>query len=393
MVIVIKKKKVKRSKGLIIVGVVGGILGFFIAMVSDSFQLQGFMMLPFYINALIIIFTFFISVTLHEFGHVLSFVRNKIKIRAVFFTIFALIKEDNRWKFKITSMKNIGGIAIPDIISIKDDKEFQIKQKAFAKAVIMGPITSVIAWIILTIVSVIIINITSNPYLRSVLLTFILSMVVMTVFIIGTSFIKRDMMIGDFPAYKIIKEDRFFNALQFYNYGYLSSQPEKARNENTYLRQCIIKELEEKYENKDSHWYTLSILDTIIVEYLAGFLDKLPTVVDNYVQYIIGSPGILSKIKSSIMVEILYFHLVILLHRDEATREKSFKLYENLKHSIEPNTAKRKYLFKQVEQVLGIEDNKAYLMNKQNIVTSDVHQIYKYFYGTYMDEIKINKYI
>ncbi len=393
-VVTMKKKKYKTLKEGVIGGIIGFILGFSILFIRDRIQIpEGFVNLPLYISGIIFVFTFVLAVTLHEFGHALSFISNGIKIRAVFFTIFALIKEDNKWNFKVTSMKTVGGIAIPDIISIKNKEDFQLKQKAFAQGIIMGPISSLIAWIVLTFVSLVIIKFTSNIYIRSVLLSFILSLSCITIFILGTSFIKKDLVIGDFPAYKIVKNDSFFSGIQFYGYGYLSSQPEKARDENTYLREYIIKELEEKYRKKDSDLFTLSIIDTIIVEYFAGFLENLPTVVESYVNFISTSPEVLSKIRSSVMLETLYFHIIMLLHRDESTREKSFELYKNLKDAIEPNTPKRKYLFKQVEQVLGIRDNKEYLMDRQNIITSDAHQIYKYFYGYYMDEIKINEMI
>lgn len=389
-----KKKKYRILKELVGGGIIGFILGFSILFIRDYIHIpEGFVKLPFYINILIFIFTFFLAVTLHEFGHALSFISNGIKMRAIFFTIFALIKEDNKWKFKLTSMKTVGGIAIPDIISVKDEKDFQSKQKAFAKAVIMGPISSLIVWIVLTFISIVMIKFTSSIYIRSGLVSFILSLSGITIFLLATSFIKKDLVIGDFPAYKIIKSDRFFCGIQFYGYGYLSSQPEKSRDENTYLREYILEELEEKYKNKDSHWFTLSIIDTIIVEYLAGYLEELPMIIDNYVSFILENPNILSKIRSSVMLEILYFHIIMLLHRDESTREKSFELYKNLKDTIEPNTPKRKYLFKQIEQSLGIRDNKDYLMDRQNIITSDVHQIYKYFHGYYMDEIKINEMI
>ena len=116
-------------------------------------------------------------------------------------------------------------------------------------------------------------------------------------------------------------------------------------------------------------------------------------IIENYISFILENPDILSKIRSSVMLEILYFHIIMLLHRDEYTREKSFELYKNLKNTIEPNTPKRKYLFKQIEQILGIRDNKDYLMDRKNIITSDVHQIYKYFHGYYIDEIRINEMI
>lgn len=383
------KDKKKISKSTIICGLIGGIAGFLIASSSDLIQvIEGFIKLPSYINVVIFILTFILAVTLHEFGHAFSFIRNGIKMRAIIFTIFILIKEDGKWKFRIIGNKSLGGIAIPEIEGIKDEEDFILKQKGFANALIAGPKTSFIACVVLTAVGLLIIKLTTNIYIRSGLLLFIISLGVITFTILATSFMKNDMVVGDFPAYKMAKKDTYFTAIQLYNYGYFSSQPENSRNENIYLRELILKELTEKYKKQDTHWYTISMIDTIIVEYLAGFLEELPVVAKDYINFILETPELLSEIRTTGTKEILYFHLIILLHKNEETRQQSFKLYEELTDTIKPDTPKRKYLFRQIEHILGIADNKDYLMDKKNIVTSDMHFIYKNFHGFYMDEIK-----
>lgn len=224
------KKEFKVFRDLGLSGLVGFFLGFLIFFIKDHMNmLGGFDKLPFYINGLIFIFTFVLTVSLHEFGHALGFIRYGLKMRAVFFTIFALIKEDNKWSFKLTSMKNLGGIAIPDIIWIEDEEDFRTKQRALAKAIIMGPITSVMVWLILTLASLLIISLTSNIYVKSALLTFIIFLGIDTLFIIGASFLKQESVIGDFPAYTIVKNDRFFvgpNSIVMDTYHHSQKGPE-----------------------------------------------------------------------------------------------------------------------------------------------------------------------
>ncbi len=389
-----KGRKKKISKTTIIASIVGGIIGFLIAVFGHRINMiEGFISPPIYIIVLIMVLTFILSVTLHEFGHAISFLINGIKMRAIIFVNFLLIKEDGGWKFKIIRNSSLGGITVPEITNIKDEEEFLKVQKGFANALIAGPIASIVSWIALTIIGVIIIRLTRNVYINSVIIVFLISLGLITILLLISSFLKNDMVIGDFPAYKTSKSDKYFVAMQLYNYGYFSSDPEKAREENIYLRQFIIKELQEKYENRDTHWYTLSMIDTILLEYLAGFLKELPMVVEDYINYILESPDILLDLRETQEKEIMYFHLIMYLYKDEKTKDRALDLYEKIKRSIKPNTPKRKYLFKQIDQLLGLADNRKFLMEKKNIINTDMQFIYKHFPGFFIDEIKINKLI
>lgn len=387
-----KKKRKKVSKGTIISMVFGGTIGFLIAIFGNSInKIEGFSSPPFYIVIPIIVLTYILAVTLHEFGHAISFLINGIKMRGIIFVNFLLIKENGKWKFRVIGNKSLGGITVPEIQNIKDEEEFLKVQKGFANALIAGPIASIISWIVLTLMGAIIINTSKSIEIKSSIWVFLIALLIITLFILASSFFKNDMVIGDFPAYKTAKTDKYFVAIQLYNYGYFSSNPEKARKENVFLREYIIKELREKYEKGDTHWYTLSMIDTILVEYLSGFLKELPMVVKDYIDLILERQDVLSDIRRTQEKEILYFHIIMYLYQDENTRERAFELYKNIKNSIKANTPKRKYLFKQVEHMLGISNNEEFLRNKENIVNTDMQFIYKHFPGFFIDEIEINK--
>lgn len=384
------KKKRKISKLTLISIAIGGVLGALIAIFGDRINIIGFVSPPIYIVILIAILTFVLSVTLHEFGHAISFIKNGIKMRGIIFVNFLLIKEEGRWKFKVIRNKSLGGITVPEIMHIKDEKEFLEVQKGFANALIAGPIATIISWIILTGVGLVIINTSTNVNVSSAIWVFIIALTIITFFIIISSFFKNDMIIGDFPAYKTAKKDKYFVAMQLYSYGYFSSNAEKAREENVYLREFIIEKLKVKYKEKNFHWYTLSMIDTILLEYLSGFLEELPIIVEDYINLILKNHNILSDIKRTQEKEIMYFHIIIYLYKDESTRASSFVLYEDIKNITKPNTPKRKYLFKQVEHILGISNNEKFLRDNKNIINSDMHFIFKYFPGFFIDEIKIN---
>ena len=159
-----KTKKTKQlSKTTIISGIIGGIIGLFITPITHSIKrIEGFISPPFYIVILIIVTTYFLAVMLHEFGHSISFVRNGIKMRAIIFMNFMLIKEDEKWKLKLIKNNTMGGIAVPEIKGIKDEEDFLSKQKGFANALIAGPLASFMSLIGLTIIGILIIKVTSN---------------------------------------------------------------------------------------------------------------------------------------------------------------------------------------------------------------------------------------
>lgn len=386
------KKKKKLSKLTLISILIGGVTGALIAIFGNPINfIKGFVSPPIYIIILIIVLTFILSVTLHEFGHAISFIINGIKMRGIIFVNFLLIKENNKWKFKIIRNKSLGGIAIPKITNIKNEKEFLQIQKSFAKALLAGPMASIVSWIALTLIGLIIINNSTNLSLNSGIWVFIITLAIITFFIVFSSFFKNDMVIGDFPAYKTAKNNKYFTGMQLYNYGCFSSNPEKSRKENIYLREFIIKELKEKYEKKDFHWFTLSMVDTILVEYLSGFLKELPRVVEDYIDLILKKPNILSDIKRTQEKEIMYFHLIMYLYRNENTKERAFLLYKDIKKLIKPDTPKREYLFNQVEHMLGVSNNEKFLRDNKNIVNTDMHFIFKHFPGFFIDEIKINE--
>ena len=99
---------------------------------------------PIMVSLLIILGTFILSVAVHELGHGISFLRSGMGFRALLITIFGFIKENGGIKFKFISMKNLGGIAVPELKSINSEEEFIFYKNAFSKALIMGPLSSII---------------------------------------------------------------------------------------------------------------------------------------------------------------------------------------------------------------------------------------------------------
>ncbi|WP_026477860.1 M50 family metallopeptidase [Alkaliphilus transvaalensis] len=392
-----KSNKSNASKllWLIIYMSIGGIMGFLIGKArSSGLELpKEYRALSTWLNILIFIGTYIVTVAFHEMGHFLSFLRNGIKMRALIITIFVFITEQGSWKLKIrpNNVTGTGGIAVPDLEVVKGEDDFSRLQKAYAKAIIAGPIASIIFLFAGILISIPIMLLTTNVYLKSFLLTFVISLIIITFVLLASSFINNEIAIGDFPAYKLAKKDTYFIAIQLYQYALFSSYPDEVRKENTYLRNVLLRELEKKLADLDTHVFTLSIIDAFLVEYLSDLVNELPCIVIDYIEFLQESPEAINKILTSENALILWFHIIRFNHLNESTQDKANALYSRIKELKKLKSPVELYLAKQTDHLLGIKDNSQYLLNKNNIRISSAHGLWKNFEGYFLDEIRLNE--
>nr|WP_246596219.1 M50 family metallopeptidase [Bacillus alkalicola] len=332
------------------------------------------------------------ALTVHELGHAISFARNGLSVRAVAITFFFFIKRNGRWKieFNPNNVTFMGGIAVPDLKSVKGEEELIKHQKGYARALIAGPLASLYLWVVGSGIAVLIITISSNVYLQSTMFTFGLSLLFITLFFLGSSFIKSESAIGDFPAYNLAKKNRFFTGMQLYQYAAFSTDYEKTRRSNTYLKRYLINELSQKLKEEDTHIYTLALLETFIMEFLVGKEKEIPKVVLDYVEFIIAGEKRYSKLGQTEMGLAIIFRIIQLLY-SIGDEEKAEKMYEELKVTHKQKTAMRNYFYKQIAHMFGIEDNTEFLNEKKNINISPAHGIWKVFEGYYEDEMLFNE--
>ena len=374
----------------------GGIIGIFIAVIfiEQDFSLpDDYTALPFYINILIFLITYFVLIAVHELGHFFTFIRNNIDMRALFLMVFMVIKENGKWcfKFKPNKLTSTGGIAIPDVDIVQDKDDLKQVQRGFAKALIAGPIASIVFGFISSAIILPLMLVIDNIYLKSILFTILSSTVVITLFITIICFFKNEMVIGDFPAYMMARSDDFFVAMQFYQYAVFSSDFERIRSENKYLKSVLSRGLARKLEEKDLHVYTLQIIDTLLVEYLAGVSEELPEVIDQYVNFLLNNDEAFEKVKDSEQAMVLWFHIVRLLYINRSEKEKAEELFDEIKRRVKKKDPVARYLIKQTEHVLGIKDHSEYLKDKKNINTSSADGLFKNFEGYYIDEMILNR--
>ncbi|MCD8502604.1 MAG: M50 family metallopeptidase [Bacillaceae bacterium] len=371
---------------LLVCAAIGATIGILLSYLPDHYKV-----LPGYAVFLIFIFTYFLAIALHELGHAISIVRHNIPLRALMILMFLFIKIEGKWKLRFTFTNILGGLAVPDMPVVKDKQTFTKMQKAYAKILLAGPIASILMWLILSAASIILLLISSNSYMLSGALTFLLSLTAITIFLLSTCFIKNEYAVGDFPAYQLAKKETFFAAYQFYQYAYFSSSPKKNRDENEYVRNVLLEELEQKLQNKDTHVYTIGVLDILLVEYLAGVTDELPNITEAYIDFILNDEESLLKLKETETGIKFYFHIIQLQYIIEDKKQVTSELYDNFKKELKMKTPVIQYLIKQTDHFIGIEDHSLFLSDNSNIRVSQLHNILKNFDGFMMDEILLNK--
>lgn len=342
---------------------------------------------------LIFFLTYLFALVVHELGHFMSFVVDGVKMRALFLTVLLFIKENDRWtlKFRPNKLTAIGGMAVPDLDVIQDAADFSRLQKVYAKAIIAGPAASITLWLISIIVIVAFVVGVAGDRDIAGLLIYIGSLTVITLLIVVSSLFQSEALVGDFPAYKLCKEDRFFAAMQLYQYAMLSSNPTQVRKNNIYLKHIILEELDKKLKQRDTHVFTLNMVDALLVEYLAGESEELPPVISAYVAFLLQYPQRLDRLSNSEIALLLRFHIIRLLFTEEDTKEQARGLFKKLRSELDPLNPIKEYLIKQAEHMLGLVDHRQYLQNKENIRVSIAHDILKNFPGYFIDEVKLNE--
>lgn len=180
----------------------------------------GLATIPWWSWPLYLIFTFYVTLTLHELGHFIAFYVQKIKLRAIYLTIFVFFKTKKGWKFTVKPKLWIlfGGLVVPDLDPIEDEQTYMDVSNKFANALMAAPVVT-IAILVLTNTAFILSIIFSTQYQWIGLITvFNFFVIILSSVYIFTFFLSNEMFYGDFVAYKKIKKDDVFRFVQINQY-------------------------------------------------------------------------------------------------------------------------------------------------------------------------------
>jgi flagellar basal body-associated protein FliL len=219
----IKKKKIIALILFIVacfvVGMVSALLAYgdIFSKIHDAFREVFFLF-----DILFLLGLFYLILIIHEMGHAVVFIINKVKIRAIIIHFFGLKRKSNNRLTLFVDRKLwgfLGGMVIPLLEGFNNEETFEKTRQIFRKSLLAGPIFSIIGWVINLAISIPLILFSSNPALIVFsLLSFVLHTVIFII-VIASSMVESGGAIGDFKAHKRLKRDETFFlriALQYF---------------------------------------------------------------------------------------------------------------------------------------------------------------------------------
>ncbi|MCD4826843.1 MAG: site-2 protease family protein [Acholeplasmataceae bacterium] len=169
---------------------------------------------------LYLVLAFYITLTLHELGHFFAFYFQKIKLRAIYLTIFVFYKTKKGWRFTIKPKLWIlfGGLVVPDLEPIEDEKSYDDVSKKFSKALITAPIVTVVVLGVTILTFILSYILSTNPNWIGFITLFTFYVSLLSALYIYTFKLSNEMFYGDFVAYKKMNTDLVFRFVQLNQY-------------------------------------------------------------------------------------------------------------------------------------------------------------------------------
>lgn len=171
-----------------------------------------------------LIFAFYLTLTLHELGHFLAFYVQKVKLRAIYLTVFVFYKDEKRWHFSIKPKLWVlfGGLVVPDLKDIHDDASYESLRFKFARALVAAPIVTICVMVASIMTFLLILIFGNHPHLLGIISINTLYIVLLSSLYIYTFKLSNPMFYGDFVAYKKMKSDPVFQLAQISQYTMFS---------------------------------------------------------------------------------------------------------------------------------------------------------------------------
>jgi len=343
----------------------------------------------FWEGLLLFVAFYFIALVWHEFGHFLSFARNKVKRRGILLFFLHFLKEGGRYRVRIrfNLITFLGGMVVPDIPSVEDEASFGQYRRAFLRAIAAGPRASllllVIAWLFhfATLFSGLAGFWTVIGFIGALSLTLI------TLMILLVSSLENEFAVGDIRAKERLAEDDFFAALQLYQSYLYSSDPARFRKRSRYLADRIDQALAERLKERDFSHFTLEALHMRLMAHLAGEEDITPEVRD-YLMSIYENDIL---VDSRLEIAHVLGHRMVVFLREHDALETAESFYRRIRSNRHPDPGAGEYLRRQAEHALGMADHGDHLLQAENIRYSILHPVLAYFEGYTRDDLLLNQ--
>ena len=273
---------------------------------STSFRLLDMMLMS--------VVSFVVAVMIHELGHALAFVCQKVHVKAIFILFIGIVfRKKPKIVFDMTMLLLLGGIVIPKAFVIHDQHDLNVASKKLRMSLLAGPITSNI-WLLVIFVSALVIKTPTMMYALFWTLTY-------TMLFTRSFFVKQGLMIGDIQAYQFIKDHEDYLVLILLQ---LSKQQGYDHQTAQFLYEKALNHLNEVSRIQTRKDYLL--LQFVCDGYRLGYLkktDELPLFIKK-----VSMKRKIPKQYMSILPTLLYV-LIMYEKMDTATHLYQFMLHYN----------------------------------------------------------------
>lgn len=353
-------KKFKFLWFILISFLIGFIFTFLVYMGLWSTLIDSFRLVPFWVYVILIPIVFYITLTCHELGHLIAFRVQGVKIRALYLTIFVFYKNEKGWHVTVKPKLWVlfGGLVIPDLPHVKNEKELTNLNRIFARALITAPIVTIVI-MSASILSFLLVWIFGQASLGfGVLTIFMIYTTLLSSLYIYTFRLNTKHLYGDFVAYKKMKEDPIFQFAEITQYISLSLQTDEDYTFLYQKAQAII-EAQPKITNQ-------MFLIVTLMTYLEGVIEhqyppsmKIDAMLNNIViqRFMYSEEGL----------TLLY--TIAAYHYYQGHVDDSYQLLEKIEHKASKRIPEklRIYLKHKYEHMLHIAYHQDFLANNDNI--------------------------
>ncbi|MFA6801368.1 MAG: site-2 protease family protein [Acholeplasmataceae bacterium] len=321
---------------------------------------DGFKMLPWWSYILIFIVTFYVTLTVHEMTHFISFKLKGIKLRAIYLTVFVFYKTQTGWKFMINPKLWVlfGGLVVPDLDFIDSDEKYDKTVDAFAVSLLSAPLATIIFALTALIGFVITLLFATNPLFLTIFFIFTILTTLISLVYIKSFSLSTQNIFGDFVAYKKVKIDPIFQLAQFIQYQKFSLNNDRF---NPYLFDKVVNQLGKKQKVSNQLLFL-----NLLINYFEG-VNYYNQAVDQDVDLLIKTMSARNLRKDEMGLMVAYELAIYKYHTGDV--DKSYEIYKQIQkikyHQIDEKLMT--YQLKRFEHITHLAYHDDFLNDKAHM--------------------------
>ena len=303
--------------------------------------------------------TFYLSLTIHELGHFFSFVFQKVKLRALYITIFVFHKTIKGWRFAIKPklIVLLGGLVVPDFGDVKNEEEYNKVVNKFSKALIAAPIVT-ISFLVITIIAFFL-SMFLIPNLTWIGISYLIMLfaIPINLLFIYSFTLSNPMFYGDFVAYKKIKTDAIFALSMIIQYSIFTLTDSEESDHYLWEKsKNILRDI----QITSSQFHTM-----ILLNYIDGVIRREESF-DHEIDIKINRIPIRRYLNNEQGLNLVYD--IVCYHYFNGNVDRAYKLYDDIQKLVSDKLDEKmlSYYKNKYMHILNIEYQDQFLSNKDN---------------------------